>query len=76
MNKYKKLIKGKFIDVYDVLDAFSCGCSASEHAVKKLLMAGLRGGKDRAQDLQEAKDSIDRAIQNHKGKNEWVANLK
>lgn len=62
-NNYLKKIRTEEIDVYDVLDAFECGCSASEHAVKKLLMAGNRGAKDRLQDLSEALQSVQRAIE-------------
>lgn len=62
-SKYHKRIRGEWIDVYDILEAFECGCSASEHAVKKLLMGGKRGSKDRLQDLIEAGKSITRAIQ-------------
>lgn len=64
VHNYTKIIKGEDVDVYDVLDAFNCGCSAAEHAVKKLLNAGDRGVKSRVQDLREAQASIARAIQN------------
>jgi hypothetical protein len=59
-----------FVDVYAVLDAFDVGCPATAHAVKKLLFPGIRGGKDRLQDLTEARDAIDRAIQMHKAREE------
>lgn len=52
-----------YVDIYDVLTAFPTGSSAVDHAVKKLLAPGLRGHKDRLQDLKEARDSIERAIQ-------------
>lgn len=55
-------IAGK-IDVYAVLDAFNVTCPARQHAIKKLLCAGLRGKGDEAQDLREAKDAIVRAVQ-------------
>lgn len=51
------------IDVYDVLTMFDVTCPATAHAVKKLLCAGSRGHKDRAKDLNEARDSISRAIE-------------
>jgi hypothetical protein len=38
-------------------------CPATAHAIKKLLMAGERGHKDKVQDLKEAKQSIERAIE-------------
>jgi hypothetical protein len=51
------------VDVYAVLEAFNVTCPARQHAVKKLLCAGLRGAKDSTQDLEEARDSITRSIQ-------------
>jgi hypothetical protein len=51
------------VDVYAVLDAFDVRCPARQHAIKKLLCAGLRGAKDVIDDLREARDAIDRAIQ-------------
>lgn len=46
------------VDVYRVLDAFKTESSAIDHAVKKLLCAGIRHQKDRKQDLEEAIKSI------------------
>jgi len=51
------------VDVYDVLKAFRVTDPAVAHAVKKLLAAGQRGGKDEIQDLTEARQSIDRALE-------------
>jgi hypothetical protein len=51
------------IDVYAVLDAFNVVCPARQHAIKKLLCSGIRGKGDILQDLNEAKDAIERAIQ-------------
>jgi len=50
------------VDVYDVLRAFEVTDPAVQHAVKKLLCSGNRGHKDRKQDLEEAVQSIERAI--------------
>ena len=58
------LVDGK-ADVYTVLEAFEVICPARQHAIKKLLCAGLRGKGDEMQDLSEARDAIDRAIQMH-----------
>lgn len=55
-------IGGK-VDVYAVLDAFAVTCPARQHALKKLLCTGLRGKGDTLQDLREARDAVDRAIQ-------------
>jgi len=62
MSKYHVEIKGELIDVYDILEAYGVD-HPSGHAIKKLLMAGRRGSKDRLQDLTEAVTSINRAIQ-------------
>lgn len=56
---------GAVVDVYCVLEAFGVTCPAVQHAVKKLLCAGIRGKGDRGQDLAEARDAIERAIQLH-----------
>jgi len=61
-NKYQVNIKGTPCDVYDVLKAFQVCNPAIQHAIKKLLMPGKRGHKDKLQDLLEAKQSIVRAI--------------
>ena len=51
------------VDVYDVLRAFGVDCPALQHAVKKLLCAGLRGAKSATQDIEEAANSCRRAIE-------------
>lgn len=51
------------VDVYWVLNAWEVDCHATGHAIKKLLNAGQRGAKSKEQDLQEAIDSIARAIE-------------
>ena len=51
------------VDVYDVLQAFGVSCPALQHAVKKLLCAGLRGAKSAEQDIEEAANSCRRAIE-------------
>ncbi len=62
-NKYQKRIRTETVDVYDVLNAYNVTCPAVAHAVKKLLMSGQRGAKNKLQDLAEARQAIDRAIQ-------------
>ncbi len=68
-SKYTRIIQGDCpahrmeVDVYDVLKAFDVTCPALQHLVKKALCAGLRGHKDRAEDLQDILDSAVRAKQ-------------
>lgn len=67
-SKYDRQITGKCgstvtVDVYAVLTAFDVTCPATAHAVKKLLMPGARGHKDRVTDLNEAAWAIERAIE-------------
>ena len=62
LREMRCLVDGR-ADVYAVLEAFSVTCPARQHAVKKLLCSGIRGKGDVLQDLQEARDAIDRAIQ-------------
>ena len=56
------------VDVYAVIEAFAVTCPARQHAVKKLLCAGIRGKGGEAQDLAEARDAVDRAIQMQAGR--------
>lgn len=65
-NKYQRIIKDVTVDVYDVLDAFGVTCPAMAHAIKKMLMPGLRGHKDAEQDKREAIQAIERSIELHK----------
>lgn len=51
------------VDVYAVLEAFGVTCPATQHALKKLLCAGLRGKGDRVKDLTEAIDALRRAVE-------------
>lgn len=53
------------VDVYDVLKAFDVTDPALQHLIKKALCCGLRGHKDRAQDLQDILDSAQRAKELH-----------
>lgn len=61
-SKYDKVIRGQVIDVYDVINAYEITNPALQHAVKKALMPGQRGGKSVVQDLEEAIHSLQRAI--------------
>lgn len=67
-NKYERMVQDRYgdsahIDVYDVLKAFEVTCPATQHAIKKLLCSGIRGHKNKVEDLTEAKESILRAIE-------------
>lgn len=64
-SKYLRNIQtiGGKVDVYAVLEAFAVTCPARQHAIKKLLCAGLRGKGDSVQDLKEAADAVARAVQ-------------
>jgi pyruvate/2-oxoglutarate/acetoin dehydrogenase E1 component len=50
-------------DVYSVLVGFNVVCPARQHAIKKLLCAGIRGKGDVLQDLIEALQAVERAIE-------------
>ena len=62
-SKYSRRIGKEVVDVYDVLMAFNVTNLATQHAIKKLLMPGNRGHKDKLTDLKEAYQSIARAIE-------------
>lgn len=62
VNKYQRRVPSTLIDVYDVLKAFEVHCPAVAHGIKKALCPGTRGTKGKLQDLREARDSLNRAI--------------
>lgn len=68
LREMRCLVDGK-ADVYAVIDAFNVTCPARQHAIKKLLCSGIRGKGDVIQDLSEARDAVDRAIQMATAKN-------
>lgn len=80
-NKYHRTIHGlkvagggtAVVDVYAVLTAFAVTCPALQHCAKKLLCAGIRGKGDRVQDLREARDALDRAIEDAEREQKGVA---
>lgn len=79
-SKYLRPIRGAHegnLDVYAVIVTFDVKCPAIQHALKKLLCAGLRNKNTALQDLREARDAITRAIQlreqaDNREKQEWI----
>lgn len=61
--KYVRRVPTLDVDVYRVLKAFNVTDPAIQHAVKKLLCAGIRGQKGFAQDLAEAADALARCAE-------------
>lgn len=66
-NKYHRTLIGfdggkVTTDVYRVLEAFNVFDPGTQHAIKKLLCAGLRGKGDVKQDLSEAIDAVSASI--------------
>jgi hypothetical protein len=52
------------VDVYRVLELFGVTSPTLQHAIKKLLVSGRRGGgKDQVKDVQEAIDSLNRFLE-------------
>ncbi|WNL63655.1 hypothetical protein ST4_097 [Aeromonas phage ST4] len=71
MSKYDRTIIGTYangnpvavkVDVYRVLAAFQVTDPALQHLLKKALCAGLRGHKDREQDLLDIQLSAEKAV--------------
>jgi len=53
-----------FVDVYAVLEAFDVRCPACQHAIKKLLCAGLQWKRRSVlQDLRGALAAVSRAVE-------------
>jgi hypothetical protein len=67
-SKYHVQIKGHWVDVYDILTAYSVTNPADAHAIKKMLCPGQRGAKDGIQDRREAIASLERAIELEQGR--------
>lgn len=57
---YFKACPFDLIDVYRVLDLFQVTDPALQHAAKKILVAGGRGHKAIAKDVQDAIDTLER----------------
>lgn len=79
MSKYDRTIIGRdaagipvavTVDVYRVIDAFQVTDPALQHLVKKALCAGLRGHKDRTQDLNDIMQSAQKAVHMNDDKQE------
>ena len=60
---FKDVSNLQSIDIYKVLELFGVKSHAVGHAVKKLLVAGARGGKDERQDVQEAIAALQRHLE-------------
>ena len=60
---FKNVAHLESLDVYRVLQLFGVTDPCLQHAIKKLLCAGLRGVKNQGKDIQEAIDSLQRALE-------------
>lgn len=59
-NHYFVRVPWSYIDIYRLLELFKVTDNAIGHAVKKLLVPGLRGNKPTKQDIIEARDTLNR----------------
>lgn len=57
---FKDVSHLKLIDVYRVIELWEVKNPCIQHTLKKLLVAGKRGAKDEAKDIQEAIDTLER----------------
>lgn len=62
-NHYFVRVPWSHIDIYRLLELFKVTDNAIGHAVKKLLVPGLRGNKATKQDIIEARDTLNRRIE-------------
>jgi hypothetical protein len=63
---FKDVSRIDFIDVYQVHNLFNVDdpSGAIQHASKKLLLSGVRtGGKSKADDIREARDTLNRWLE-------------
>jgi hypothetical protein len=58
------------VDVYSIIKAFGITCPARQHALKKILMPGMRGKGTVIQDLKGAIAALNRAIELEEESNE------
>ena len=60
---FKDVSTLNIIDIYRILELYEVNEPCIQHAIKKLLCAGIRnGGKNKLQDYREACNSIERHI--------------
>lgn len=54
-----------YVDIYQVCKLFEVEDSShcTQHSIKKLLMSGKRGAKDKIKDITEARDTLSRYLQ-------------
>lgn len=65
-NKYmREIAPGVWVDVYDVLYAFSVTDPCLQHLIKKALATGVRGHKSTREDLIDIRDSAIRAVEHY-----------
>jgi hypothetical protein len=60
---YKDVSHLDTVDVYRVLQLFEVSDPCIQHAIKKLLVSGNRGYKDKTKDISEAIDSCNRYLE-------------
>lgn len=61
---FREVPKGvTHIDIYRLLAMFGVTDNALGHAIKKLIVPGLRGAKDVCKDVTEARDTLNRWLQ-------------
>ena len=61
---YKKDVSHlNMLDVYRVLQLFNVTDPCEQHAIKKILCAGVRGNKSVEQDIREAIDTLERRLE-------------
>ena len=60
---FKNVSHLKEVDFYRIADLFGITDQAIGHAVKKLLVPGIRGAKGFRQDIQEAVDTLNRRLE-------------
>lgn len=58
---HHEIVPGVWVDVYDVIKAWSVTNPAQQHLIKKALQAGARGHKDYDQDMDDIIASAVRA---------------
>lgn len=72
---FKNVAHLEALDVYRVLQLFGVTDPCLQHAIKKLLCAGVRGVKDQSKDIQEAIDALNRSLEMRREDDTGVAKV-
>ena len=72
---FKDVSLFKRVDIYRVLSLWDVTDPCIQHAIKKLMCAGERGAKSKAQDIQEAIQTLIRYVEMREEEKDFIMPL-